>query len=151
MTNSEDPELNSLSCILFYKCFTDCCSPEKSPEIPKKISVVHINKVLSDVYGSGSAASQQETIPLQQKLVMCSLLLLLKQGKLKEVTVGKVFICSSLTLSMLSKIFRSPIDFFFFFFFFFFFSCFPQICHFMQIVSVEMSNPVSWEKIMLYW
>ena len=71
--------------------FTECNSPKKSSaDVPKKISVVHINKVLSDVYGSGSAASQQETIPLQQKLVMCSLLLMLKQGKLKEVTVGKV-------------------------------------------------------------
>ena len=70
--------------------FSECNSPKKSPEVPKKISVAHINKVLSDVYGSGTAASQQETIPLQQKLVMCSLLLMLKQGKMKEVTVGKV-------------------------------------------------------------
>ena len=66
-------------------------SPKKSSSgVPKKIGVVHINKVLSEVYGSGAAASQQETIPLQQKLVMCSLMLLLKQGKMKEVTVGKV-------------------------------------------------------------
>ena len=79
------------SVLLSYKYFTECNSPKKSlADVPKKISVVHINKVLSDVYGSGSAASQQETIPLQQKLVMCSLLLMLKQGKLKEVTVGKV-------------------------------------------------------------
>ena len=71
--------------------FPESKSPKKSTsEVPKKIGVVHINKVLSEVYGSGAAASQQETIPLQQKLVMCSLLLLLKQGKMKEVTVGKV-------------------------------------------------------------
>jgi len=42
------------------------------------------------VYGSGAAAHQQETIPLQQKLVVCSLLLMLKQGKMKEVVAGKV-------------------------------------------------------------
>ncbi|KAL4217460.1 AAA ATPase [Mactra antiquata] len=66
-------------------------SPIKtSPKVPKKISVLHINNVLSDVYGSGAAAQQQETIPLQQKLIICSLLLLLKQGKMKEVTAGKL-------------------------------------------------------------
>lgn len=52
--------------------------------------MLHINNVLADVYGSGAAAQQQETIPLQQKLIVCSLLLLLKQGKMKEVTAGKV-------------------------------------------------------------
>ncbi|XP_045179297.2 cell division control protein 6 homolog isoform X2 [Mercenaria mercenaria] len=68
-----------------------CSSPSKrSPQVPKKISVVHINNVLSDVYGSGSAAQQQETIPLQQKLIACSLLLMLKQGKMKEVPAGKL-------------------------------------------------------------
>ena len=78
---------------MFYYFSTETNSPKKSSsEVPKKIGVVHINKVLADVYGSGAAASQQETIPLQQKLVMCSLLLLLKQGKMKEVTVGKVII-----------------------------------------------------------
>jgi cell division control protein 6 len=66
-------------------------SPSKcSPKVPKKIGVLHINNVLSDIYGSGSAAQQQETIPLQQKLIVCSLLLMLKQGKMKEVPAGKV-------------------------------------------------------------
>ncbi|XP_052234424.1 cell division control protein 6 homolog [Dreissena polymorpha] len=67
-------------------------SPRKlsPPKVPQKIGVAHINNVLSMVYGSGAAAQQQETIPLQQKLVVCSLLLLLKQGKVKEVTTGKL-------------------------------------------------------------
>ncbi|XP_052815584.1 cell division control protein 6 homolog [Mya arenaria] len=63
-------------------------SPRK--KVPKKISVAHINNVLSDVYGSGAAAKPQETIPLQQQLAVCSLLLLLKQGKMKEVPAGKL-------------------------------------------------------------
>ena len=72
--------------------FLDPGSPRKQPSqtVPKKIGVIHINNVLSDVYGSGAAAQQQETIPLQQKLAVCSLLLLLKQGKMKEVPAGKV-------------------------------------------------------------
>ncbi|KAK3591690.1 hypothetical protein CHS0354_040618 [Potamilus streckersoni] len=71
---------------------TDCNSPIKNSglHVPKKITVQHISKVLSDVYGSSSAAQEQETVPLQQKLVVCSLLLLVKEGKFKEVTVGKL-------------------------------------------------------------
>ena len=56
----------------------------------KKIGVVQISKVLSEVYGSSSASNSQESIPLQQKLIVCTLLLMVKLGKLKEVTMGKV-------------------------------------------------------------
>ncbi|KAL5005832.1 hypothetical protein ScPMuIL_016990 [Solemya velum] len=68
----------------------DCRSPTKSPLVPKKISIVHINKVLSDIYGSSASVSHQDTIPLQQKLVVCTLLVVLKEGKMKEVTLGKL-------------------------------------------------------------
>ncbi|KAL3855230.1 hypothetical protein ACJMK2_014450 [Sinanodonta woodiana] len=70
----------------------DCNSPIKNSGVHglKKITIQHISKVLSDVYGSSSAAQEQETVPLQQKLVVCSLLLFLKEGKVKEVTVGKL-------------------------------------------------------------
>lgn len=51
---------------------------------------MQISKVISEVYGSSSAANSQESIPLQQKLIVCTLLLVVKQGKLKEVTMGKV-------------------------------------------------------------
>lgn len=56
----------------------------------KKIGVMQISKVISEVYGSSSAANSQESIPLQQKLIVCTLLLVVKQGKLKEVTMGKL-------------------------------------------------------------
>jgi cell division control protein 6 len=66
-------------------------SPTKRPPaVPKKIGVVQINKVLSEVYGSSSTYNGQESIPLQQKLILCTLLLMVKQGKFKEVTMGKV-------------------------------------------------------------
>lgn len=53
--------------------------------------------MLSEVYGdrmasqsSGGGASDGESFPLQQKLLVCCLLLLTKQGKSKEVVLGKV-------------------------------------------------------------
>ncbi|XP_063412447.1 cell division control protein 6 homolog [Mytilus trossulus] len=66
-------------------------SPTKRPPaVPKKIGVVQINKVLSEVYGSSSVSNSQDSIPLQQKLIVCTLLLMVNKGKMKEVTMGKV-------------------------------------------------------------
>ncbi|ESP01899.1 hypothetical protein LOTGIDRAFT_138836, partial [Lottia gigantea] len=60
--------------------------------ITKKIGVMQISRVISEVYGTGVKTSNQkeETVPLQQKLVTCSLLLMLKTGKAKEVPMGKL-------------------------------------------------------------
>ncbi|XP_048778181.2 cell division control protein 6 homolog [Ostrea edulis] len=65
-------------------------SPTKMNPPMKKIGVMQISKVLSEVYGSSSASNSQDSIPLQQKLIVCTLLLMVKQGKLKEVTLGKL-------------------------------------------------------------
>ncbi|XP_048579627.1 cell division control protein 6 homolog isoform X3 [Nematostella vectensis] len=59
----------------------------------KKVSLGHIASVVSDVYGSrimANSSGSQPTIPLQQKLLVCTLLLMLKQGKVKEVILGKL-------------------------------------------------------------
>ncbi|XP_077997375.1 cell division control protein 6 homolog [Glandiceps talaboti] len=61
--------------------------------IPKKVSLVHISNVVSEVYGSrmmSSSKNQEQSFPVQQKLIICTLLLMLKQGKAKEITVGKL-------------------------------------------------------------
>ncbi|XP_043910953.1 cell division control protein 6 homolog [Protopterus annectens] len=75
---------------------SDCKSPSKFSQsllVPKKVSLPHISRVISEVYGnrmtSGSGDSD-ETFPLQQKLLVCSLLLLMKESKVKEVTLGKL-------------------------------------------------------------
>lgn len=51
-------------------------------------------RVLSEVYGDRMAAhggtAEAESFPLQQKLLVCCLLLLTRQGKTKEVVLGKV-------------------------------------------------------------
>ncbi|XP_069108179.1 cell division control protein 6 homolog [Argopecten irradians] len=73
------------------KSSTALNSPSKQPPaIPKKIGVMQISSVLSEVYGSSSTSSGQDSIPLQQKLVVCTLLLMVKQGRMKEVTMGKL-------------------------------------------------------------
>ncbi|XP_041374929.1 cell division control protein 6 homolog [Gigantopelta aegis] len=70
---------------------SECNSPSKKrAPVPKKITVHHISRIMSEVYGSSvKTSSSQETIPLQQKLMLCSLLLLVKNGKTKEVGLGK--------------------------------------------------------------
>ncbi|KAM4691899.1 cell division control protein 6 homolog [Rhinophrynus dorsalis] len=77
------------------KPLSECLSPSKevpSTLVPKKVSLPHISRVLSDVYGDKMVAGggSSETFPLQQKLVVCALLLLSQQSKIKEVTLGKL-------------------------------------------------------------
>uniref|UniRef100_A0A803J8X8 Cell division control protein n=1 Tax=Xenopus tropicalis TaxID=8364 RepID=A0A803J8X8_XENTR len=77
------------------KPLTESLSPSKevpSNPVPKKVSLPHISRVLSDVYGDKMASSggSSESFPLQQKLLVCALLLLTRQSKIKEVTLGKL-------------------------------------------------------------
>ncbi|XP_039596312.1 cell division control protein 6 homolog [Polypterus senegalus] len=69
-------------------------SPVKSPNMPKKVSLPHVSRVLSEVYGDrmagGTNGSGAESFPLQQKLLICSMLLLMRRDKVKEVTLGKL-------------------------------------------------------------
>lgn len=60
------------------------------------ISVKQVMDVVSNVYGTTQTFSKNEdeessdSFPLQQKLLICSVLLHLKRGKLKDITVGKL-------------------------------------------------------------
>lgn len=56
-------------------------------------------RVLSDVFGDRMASpgsSDAESFPLQQKLLVCCLLLLIRHGKSKEVGLGKVSLIRTL-------------------------------------------------------
>lgn len=59
-----------------------------------RVSLPQVARVLSEVYGDRMASqrggSDGETFPLQQKLLVCCLLLLTRHGKSKEVGLGKV-------------------------------------------------------------
>uniref|UniRef100_A0A8D2LDY7 Cell division control protein n=1 Tax=Varanus komodoensis TaxID=61221 RepID=A0A8D2LDY7_VARKO len=62
--------------------------------VPKQVGLLHVSRVISDVYGDRMAAQGScggaDSFPLQQKILVCSLLLLTKQQKVKEVTMGKL-------------------------------------------------------------
>ncbi|XP_072502448.1 cell division control protein 6 homolog isoform X2 [Notamacropus eugenii] len=78
------------------KPLSECKSAKSSSQslIPKQVGLIHISQVISDIYGSRMALSQegaQDSFPLQQKILVCSLLLLTRQLKAKEVTLGKGF------------------------------------------------------------
>ncbi|XP_061882344.1 cell division control protein 6 homolog isoform X2 [Entelurus aequoreus] len=59
-----------------------------------RVSVPQVARVLSEVYGdrmaSQGGAPDGENFPLQQKLLVCCLLLLARGGKSKEVVLGKL-------------------------------------------------------------
>ncbi|XP_072180731.1 cell division control protein 6 homolog isoform X1 [Diadema setosum] len=73
-------------------------SPKKSPKksltkLPKKVGLLQVSSVINDVYGSGMTSAsngQPQSFPMQQKLVICTMLLMVKEGKGREVTLGKV-------------------------------------------------------------
>jgi len=61
----------------------------------KKVTLAHVASVCSEVYGSrlasnSSSSSNSTSFPLQQKLVICSLMVCLRDKKIREVTTGKV-------------------------------------------------------------
>ncbi|XP_033097648.1 cell division control protein 6 homolog [Anneissia japonica] len=70
-------------------------SPKK-PSIPasvtKKVGLIHISNVISDAYDSclSRNSAEHHAFPLQQKLAVCTLLLLVKHSKMKDVTLGKL-------------------------------------------------------------
>ncbi|KAJ3614036.1 hypothetical protein NHX12_017613 [Muraenolepis orangiensis] len=54
------------------------------------VGVSQVARVLSEVYGDRMASGEGESFPLQQKLLVCCLLLLTRSGKNKEVPLGKL-------------------------------------------------------------
>ncbi|XP_067397359.1 cell division control protein 6 homolog isoform X2 [Emydura macquarii macquarii] len=63
------------------------------PGFPRRVGLPHISRVISDVYGDRMALGgdkASDSFPLQQKILVCSLLLLARQLKAKEVTLGKL-------------------------------------------------------------
>lgn len=69
------------------KAATDSSGEAKA----SRVSVPQVARVLSEVYGDRMAAqSEGESFPLQQKLLVCCLLLLIRNGKSKEIPLGKL-------------------------------------------------------------
>lgn len=58
----------------------------------KSVEVKHVVDVLNTVYGTAQSLNEDtdDSLPLQQKIVVCALLLILKKAKNKDVNVGRL-------------------------------------------------------------
>ena len=77
---------------------------------PAKVTIGHVAKVCSDVFSTGLAPSNSKktVFPLQQKIIICTLLACLKKSKMKEMTLSKLFaaysgVCASRHVAPLSE------------------------------------------------
>nr|XP_045602307.1 cell division control protein 6 homolog [Procambarus clarkii] len=68
-------------------------SPRKQENAPlKMVEIPQVMSIFNEVYGSRvitAVTDAPDSFPLQQKVLICSLLLILKHGKTKGVTLGK--------------------------------------------------------------
>uniref|UniRef100_A0A4W4GEM2 Cell division control protein n=1 Tax=Electrophorus electricus TaxID=8005 RepID=A0A4W4GEM2_ELEEL len=70
-------------------------TPSESPANTRvsRVSIPQVARVLSEVYGDRMASgggSEGENFPLQQKLLVCCLLLITRHGKSRDVQLGKL-------------------------------------------------------------
>lgn len=81
----------------------------KPPSPPKKpVQIGLVVNTLKQVYGTTQTMDDDEAFPLQQKLLLCALLLTLKAGKSKDITVGRLHqvyraVCSKRNLQVLDQ------------------------------------------------
>lgn len=62
------------------------------PETDCKVQMKEVISVLNSVYGSGQtmASDVDDAFPLQQKILICTLLLIIKNDKNKDITIGRL-------------------------------------------------------------
>lgn len=74
------------------RILTARAGPTCSPQKQVLVDITHISQVLSDVFNTRARGNQDlhTTLPLQQKLLLCSILVYSKRRKVKEVTMGKL-------------------------------------------------------------
>ncbi|XP_004859507.1 cell division control protein 6 homolog isoform X1 [Heterocephalus glaber] len=76
------------------KPLSECKSPSEESSVPKRVGLAHIARVISEVDGNRMTLGRegaQDPFPLQQKVLVCSLLLLTRQLKVREVALGKLY------------------------------------------------------------
>ncbi|XP_032802331.2 cell division control protein 6 homolog [Petromyzon marinus] len=67
--------------------------PVPTTTVPRRVTLPQISAVLSEVYGSPMASRAGDhggSFPLQQKLLVITLLMLVRSGKVREFTFGKI-------------------------------------------------------------
>lgn len=57
------------------------------------VEIKQVLEVLNEVYGGSTKINEEvdDVFPLQQKLILCSLMLMLTKGKNKDIVVGKLY------------------------------------------------------------
>lgn len=85
-SNTEGTTLKSIENI------ANACLAENDSKETKKVDLKEVLNVLNNVYGTiqNLTEDNEDAFPLQQKIIICSLLLMLKKAKNKDVTVGKL-------------------------------------------------------------
>ncbi|KAM6108002.1 cell division control protein 6 homolog [Pterocles gutturalis] len=71
------------------------CPTGDSPAspVPRRVGLPHVSRVLSEVFGDRLAVGGRgpgDAFPLQQKMLLCALLLLARRPRAHEVTLGKL-------------------------------------------------------------
>lgn len=76
----------------FLKSVENLIEGEKQDATQKTVEVKDVVDVLNNVYGTAQNLNDEadDSFPLQQKVIICCLLLILKKAKNKDVTVGKL-------------------------------------------------------------
>lgn len=68
-------------------------SPKKQTPKDKQVDFKEIIVVLNSIYGGlMNIENKDSCFPLQQKLLLCSLMLILNKGRNKDVNIGRVII-----------------------------------------------------------
>lgn len=66
----------------------------RATEMPtEKVEIKQVMQVLNQVYGAAQTLGDdlEDTFPLQQKILICTILLILKRDKNKDITVGRLY------------------------------------------------------------
>ncbi|XP_011695267.1 PREDICTED: cell division control protein 6 homolog isoform X1 [Wasmannia auropunctata] len=67
-------------------------SKKETEAVEKLVDLKEVVTVINKVYGgTQNLNKEQDTFPLQQKLLICSLLLILNKGRNKDITVGRLY------------------------------------------------------------
>lgn len=85
-----DHEHHNIFLSFFHNLDTNTEDWKKQMEITERpVELKEVVAVLNGVYGS-TQNFNKDTFPIQQKLLLCSLLLILNKGRNKDITVGRV-------------------------------------------------------------
>lgn len=72
----------------------DIIGSTAAPVVAEKVEVKQVMQVLNQVYGASQTLGDdmdEGTFPLQQKILICTVLMILKRDKNKDITVGRLY------------------------------------------------------------